>query len=511
MGQYPATTLETYTWTRDIAVCLALDQLEPTRLRKIIPKNTPYAGTLYSSLDWWSVWFHLVIPLRRRAAGFQKSSARGTDQACCYFTKRNSEILSISITHRPYPQNFSPSAFQNGYERFPKWGSKLWGRSSCEGSNSSSGGPYGYPQSSYFEEYFGFCSETLAAECETLDQVSDALARAGLESSKILLGIDFTKSNEWTGHSSFGKRCLHHIGDVSNPYEQVISIIGKTLAPFDKDNMIPCFGFGDASTCDRDVFSFYPDKRICNGFEEVLGRYRDIVPYLQLSGATSFAPIIEMAMSIVKQSGGQYHVLLIIADGEVGGLQVQKTTEAIVQTSKLPLSIILVGVGDETWDNMKEFCDNIPARDFNNFHFVNFTEIMSKNEETSRKEIEFALAALMKIPSQYSTTKYLNLGCQIGSVPERIPLPPPDIGESSFNSSHVPPCEGDSQPVDSALLAMSQTIEDLFCSICTWNLKEVVFDCGHQTCSEYSDLLADKPCPFCRRPIQSRTLLGSII
>lgn len=36
-----------------------------------------------------------------------------------------------------------------------------------------------------------------------------------------------------------------------------------------------------------------------------------------VTGPTSFAPIIEMAMTIVEQSGGQYHVLLIIADGQV--------------------------------------------------------------------------------------------------------------------------------------------------------------------------------------------------
>lgn len=35
------------------------------------------------------------------------------------------------------------------------------------------------------------------------------------------------------------------------------------------------------------------------------------------SGPTSFAPMIETAMSIVESSGGQYHVLLIIADGQV--------------------------------------------------------------------------------------------------------------------------------------------------------------------------------------------------
>ncbi|XP_021286264.1 E3 ubiquitin-protein ligase RGLG2-like [Herrania umbratica] len=280
----------------------------------------------------------------------------------------------------------------------------------------------------------------------SLEQVTDALARAGLESSNLIVGIDFTKSNEWTGARSFHRRSLHHIGDEQNPYEQAISIIGKTLSSFDEDNLIPCFGFGDASTHDQEVFSFYPDETFCNGFEEVLRRYRELVPNLRLAGPTSFAPIIEMAITIVEQSGGQYHVLLIIADGQVtrsvdterGQLSPQemKTVEAIVRASEYPLSIILVGVGDGPWDMMREFDDNIPARAFDNFQFVNFTEIMSKNMDRSRKEAEFALAALMEIPSQYKATLELSiLGTSRGKDIDRVPLPPPLYGAASFSNS----------------------------------------------------------------------------
>lgn len=367
----------------------------------------------------------------------------------------------------------------------------------------------------------------IADDYKSLEQVTEALARAGLESSNLIVGIDFTKSNEWTGTRSYHRRSLHHIGDGLNPYQQAISIIGKTLAAFDEDNLIPCYGFGDASTHDQDVFSFFPDDRFCNGFEEVLSRYREIVPHLRLAGPTSFAPVIEMAMTIVEQSGGQYHVLLIIADGQVtrsvdtqhGQLspQEQKTVQAIEEASKLPLSIVLVGVGDGPWDMMKEFDDNIPARAFDNFQFVNFTEIMLKNREQSRKETEFALAALMEIPSQYKATIELNiLGRRTRNVPERVPLPPPVYGATSVSNlkpsyststSFKPnaPYERESQPVSSAPPVTSSTYDNQLCVICLTNVKDMAFGCGHQTCCECGQDL--QLCPLCRSPINTRIKL----
>ncbi|WOL18824.1 hypothetical protein Cni_G27621 [Canna indica] len=270
----------------------------------------------------------------------------------------------------------------------------------------------------------------------SLEQVTAALREAGLESSNLIVGIDFTKSNEWTGKRSFHGQSLHKIGDRQNPYEQAISIIGKVLAPFDEDNLIPCFGFGDSLTHDTEVFSFHTDHSPCHGFEEVLACYRKIVPHLRLAGPTSFAPIVETAVDIVERSHGQYHVLLIIADGQVtrsidtndGDLspQERKTIDSIVMASAYPLSIVLVGVGDGPWDDMKKFDDKMPARDFDNFQFVNFTAIMEKNANAAEKEAAFALAALMEVPIQYKATMELGiLGRVTGKAKRVVPRPPP--------------------------------------------------------------------------------------
>ncbi|KAL8260985.1 hypothetical protein R6Q59_025034 [Mikania micrantha] len=359
-----------------------------------------------------------------------------------------------------------------------------------------------------------------------LEQVTDALARAGLESSNLIVGVDFTKSNEWTGTRSFNRRCLHHIGNDMNPYEAAISIIGRTLASFDEDNLIPCFGFGDASTHDQEVFSFYPDEKFCDGFEDVLKRYRELVPQLRLAGPTSFAPIIEMAITIVEQSGGQYHVLLIIADGQVtrsvdtehGQLsqQERRTVEAIVKASKYPLSIVLVGVGDGPWDMMKEFDDNIPARAFDNFQFVNFTDIMSKNTNSSRKEAEFALAALMEIPSQYKATLELNLlGVTRGNAIHRVSLPPPFYGFASVGGPKQPSWSTNFQPTTSSFVKR-ETLENTspydistsdknLCPICITNQKDMAFGCGHQTCCGCGTDL--HLCPICRSQIQTKIKL----
>jgi E3 ubiquitin-protein ligase RGLG len=340
----------------------------------------------------------------------------------------------------------------------------------------------------------------------SVDEVVASLRESGLESSNLILGIDFTKSNEWTGRHSFGRRSLHAIGTIQNPYEQAISIIGRTLSSFDEDNLIPCFGFGDATTHDRSVFSFFDDQRPCHGFEEVLSRYRFIVPHLNLSGPTSFAPVINAAISIVESSW-QYHVLVIIADGQVTrvnvpdgklSLEEEATIDAIVTASHYPLSIVMVGIGDGPWDSMQHFDDCIPERAFDNFQFVNFTDIMKSQTEMSKKEAAFALAALMEIPLQYRATRKLYPPEQHGRDRIGAPniLPPPREVVELDNATNAPPAR---------VITGKSTDDEQACPICLTNPKDMAFQCGHLTCKECGTTLAT--CPICRAQITMRVRL----
>lgn len=356
-------------------------------------------------------------------------------------------------------------------------------------------------------------STHIADNFNSLDQVISALREAGLESSNLILGVDFTKSNEWTGRYSFHRKSLHAIGSTSNPYEHAISIIGRTLSPFDEDNLIPCFGFGEASTHDQCVFSFYPEGRYCHGFEEALARYREIVPFLKLSGPTSFAPIIDAAIDIVEKSNGQYHVLVIIADGQVTrspdtppgrfSPQEQATINSIVAASQYSLSIILVGVGDGPWDAMQQFDDYIPQRSFDNFQFVNFTKIMSENTNASKKEAAFALAALMEIPFQYRATQRLHLDSREPVAgPRTRALPPPrEVMNHDIAVNSIPPMVNIQQVKPTAPTAPEEPV----CPICLTNPRDMAFGCGHTTCKDCGLSLVS--CPLCREPISTRLRL----
>ncbi|KAL7719147.1 Copine [Entamoeba marina] len=237
---------------------------------------------------------------------------------------------------------------------------------------------------------------------ESLEDLQDALIKTGLESSNLIVGIDFTGSNSQSGKRTYGKN-LHTIDPSNpNPYMKVMDIMGRTLEKFDDDKLIPVFGFGDRNTGDRSVFDLSPEKKPFYGMDNALEQYKKTVPTLVLSGPTSFVPLIEESIKIVKKTE-QYHILVIICDGQVSDLP--KNRRAIEEASKYPMSIVCVGVGDGPFGTMENFDDVIKNSKFDNFNFVNYYKVCEGYVENP--DVAFACAALNEIPEQYAIIKQL--------------------------------------------------------------------------------------------------------
>jgi len=222
--------------------------------------------------------------------------------------------------------------------------------------------------------------------------------------------------------------------------------MGRTLESFDDDRMIPVYGFGAANLGDDKLFSFNNNDAPCHGFQHVLQRYTSIAGQVLMAGPTTFGHIIRKAVEVVIASGGQYHILLIVADGQVtrpsstppGQLSQfeQDTANAIAYASDYPLSIVMVGVGDGPWDLMQHFDDSLPNRKFDNWQTVIAEESLAKRGGSLEycppaAEAQFALDALMEVPDQYTILQ------RMGKIHVRPPpcrmspvtiVPPPDGG-----------------------------------------------------------------------------------
>jgi E3 ubiquitin-protein ligase RGLG len=252
-------------------------------------------------------------------------------------------------------------------------------------------------------------SQFVAKKYDSYEELETGLRTAGLESCQLIVGIDFTRSNEWQGGPPFySQKNLHSAFSFPNPYQQVLQIMCLSLANFDDDGFIPAYGFGDTRTTNKAVFSFLSNEASqevpCLRLEGVLEVYNRIITdinqgTIRMSGPTSFAPLIYKAIEIVK-TAGQYHILLIVCDGAVDNKE--ETIRAIISASNYPLSIVCIGVGKGPWDTMEHFDDHISNRKFDNFHFVNFHKMMEKCENV---EVEFAKNALMEIPAQFDYIK----------------------------------------------------------------------------------------------------------
>ena len=224
------------------------------------------------------------------------------------------------------------------------------------------------------------------------------------------------------------------MGDTLNPYLEALTYMAKRLGVYDDDHRIPCYGFGDVTTTRRSVFSFFRGSAHARGLEELVDRYRKIAPVVQMSGPTSFAPLIRQAMRDVYNSGMKFHVLLILADGQVSQECLEETKKAIVDACAFPLSIVMIGLGDGPWVDMNLFDGGLSERAWDNFNFFEFDKVVKGTASAAerRKEDKFEHHVLEELPEQYKHARTragvrnkANVSHYINAIPESVLLEPP--------------------------------------------------------------------------------------
>lgn len=174
----------------------------------------------------------------------------------------------------------------------------------------------------------------------------------------LMIAVDYTASN---GNPAT-PTSLHYIDPSGrlNQYAQAIFNVGNVLLPYDADGNVAVYGFGgklpNGTTSHCFALTGDPARPEVKGIDGVMTSYRSSFSWVGLHGPTNFAPTIRQAASIAQayhttqQDISAYLLLLIITDGEITDMN--QTIDAIVDASALPMSIVIVGVGNADFTKM---------------------------------------------------------------------------------------------------------------------------------------------------------------
>ena len=225
------------------------------------------------------------------------------------------------------------------------------------------------------------------------------------------IAIDFTCSNE----SPDNPISLHYAyGNTPTNYEVAIKSCGSIVGYYDYDQLFPVYGFGGRPPLSNKVshcfnLTFTDDPNV-QGLPEVLKTYRNSLFQIKFDGPTYFAPVITQVMNEIKREmdngiNNHYYILMILTDGIINDMDA--TCDVIYDAAFLPMSIIIIGIGNANFTNMETLDgddellrnskDEVTKRDL--VQFVQFNKYANRVENEGVIN-ELAEDVLKEIPRQ---------------------------------------------------------------------------------------------------------------
>ena len=225
------------------------------------------------------------------------------------------------------------------------------------------------------------------------------------------IAIDYTLSNEEPNNPN----SLHYLyGNEPNDYEKAIFSCGTIVGYYDRDQIFPCYGFGGipfkesiTSHCFNINFQESPDIYL---IDNVIKAYKESFNKITLYGPTYFAPIIKKVMNDLKKILNQspqdnhYEILMILTDGLINDMD--ETVKLLIDCESLPLSVIIIGIGNSDFTNMIYLDGDVEPLTDNNGRvtrrdLVQFVEYEKfKNGFYSGNNNELSEEVLKEIPKQ---------------------------------------------------------------------------------------------------------------
>ncbi|XP_077983030.1 copine-8-like [Glandiceps talaboti] len=235
-----------------------------------------------------------------------------------------------------------------------------------------------------------------------------------------LLECNIEKKYSFADFTRCGTRMHFTVAiDLSNPaayqdaYESVLTSISESLEYYDRTKIYRALGFGAKTKDSNDISDFFlngPSNPCCKGVEEIIASYREkLIMTMSTSSnddPVDLVPVIEQSETFARTHGDDdnYFVLLLLTS-HYDTITMAKTKDAIMAVAGLPLSIVIVGIGNDHFDKsvmMKEEAASSEAeRKIDDIaHFVRFHDFVDYETKATSKD-RLARAVFKKLPDQF--------------------------------------------------------------------------------------------------------------
>ena len=212
---------------------------------------------------------------------------------------------------------------------------------------------------------------------------------------KLNIGIDYTSTNRPPNDP-----LSYHYLEGENDYEQAIKACGIIIAYYDYNQLFPVYGYG-AIIENQQIPNMCFNVNLKNNpeiytIDNVIKEYHNSFKHLILAGPSNFSPLINHVLINIKRENNplKYHILLILTDGIINDMF--DTIDSLVEGSFLPLSVIIIGIGNNNFKDMEQLDgDQFPLinsrgvkRMRDHVHFVPFNKYKYNPKLLAEKVLE---------------------------------------------------------------------------------------------------------------------------